>query len=192
MIDYETAKELRETDSFDRRNVADRFKGWPDESIKKELTKTSSELHIIASNNIRDLNWGSVVRSVNSFNVEGITFVGRKQYDRRGAVGAHNYTNVYYDEQDMVSVIRRFIHHGYYVIAAEYDEEFFMTSLDDYEWTDRPAIVLGEEGLSLSKEVLNAVHEVVYIPMYGSVRSLNLASAASIFMYDYNKKMGRK
>ena len=188
----EQAKELREKDFFDSRNVADRFKDTPTEEIKKILDDECSDLIIIASNNIRDFNWGSVVRSANSFNCNSVTFHGRRGYDRRGAVGAQNYTHITYYEDDIKDLfwdLRMLC--GYTIVAAEYDERYEMTSLQKYEWNQHTALILGEEGRGLEKEILDLVDDIVYIPMFGSVRSLNLASAATTFMYDYNVKMGR-
>lgn len=188
MIDAQTAKEMREKDPFEGRNVADRFLNKTADEIKTELATTASELLIVASNQIKDFNWGSVVRSVNSFNCSGIVFTGRKAYDRRGAVGANNYTAIdYLPDMDMTIGLLKSL--GYRVIACEYDERFDMQPLPTYEWQAKTAVIFGEEGLSLSGEVLDQCDDVVYIPMYGSVRSLNLASCATTVMYDYDCKM---
>lgn len=177
---------LRETDYFDSRNVQDRFKGIPTEDIKAFLGQESSGLTIIASNEIKDFNWGSVVRSVNSFGAKRIIFTGRRAYNRRGAVGAQNYTQVDYDERPVTELFADLRAQGYTIIAAEYDERFDMVSLERYTFDPKTAIIFGEEGLSLSEEILKDVDDVVYIPMHGSVKSLNLASAATTFMYAYN------
>lgn len=190
MISHEEAKAMRETDFFSNQNVVDQFKGMEAADIKKKLSSTSSDLIIVASNVIRDFNWGSVVRSANSFNIRSVIFTGRKGYDRRGAVGAHNYTNIDYfggSIVDLINILRDF--DGYTAVAAEYDENRKMTALPNYDWDKRTLLIMGEEGRGLEDDVLDAVDDIVYIPMMGSVRSLNVASAATTFMYDYSVKV---
>ncbi|ASZ74850.1 hypothetical protein FDI69_gp033 [Rhodococcus phage Trina] len=191
MLPIEKQKELRETDYFDSRNVADEFKTVPTEEVKSILSARSSDLIVIASNEIKDFNWGSVVRSVNSFNADRIIFTGRRSYNRRGAVGANNYTKIEYWEQGVLDLFASLRKLGYTIVAAEYDARYVMTALPHFPWPVKSAVIFGEEGRSLPQEILNDVDEIVYIPMHGSVRSLNLASAATTFLYDYNVKTGK-
>lgn len=71
----------------------------------------------------------------------------------------------------------------------EYDDSYEMQELSQYSWDPRTLLIAGEEGVSLPSEVLNIVDDIVYIPMMGTVRSLNLASAVSIALYDYTRKV---
>ncbi len=192
MVDHEEAKRLREKDFFDPRNVRDEFKGLSTDAIKHRLSQRSNSLHIVCSNEIKDFNWGSVVRSANSFNVGSVTFVGRKSYDRRGAVGAQNYMDIIHYEGTLEEYIW-YLHHYVPVslVAAEYDPDYKMIALPDFKWQTNTCLFFGEEGRSLPKSVLDLMDDVVYVPMYGSVRSLNLASCATTFMYDYDVKMRR-
>lgn len=192
MYTAEQAKAMRENDIFSNQNVVDHFKGWEPEQIKKRLKQTSSDLIIVASNEIRDFNWGSVVRSANSFNCNSVIFTGRRSYDRRGAVGAQNYTDIEFFGGSIVELIEILTTWDHYTaVAAEYDERYLskMTALPDYQWEKKTLLIMGEEGRGLDDEVLDAVDDIVFIPMMGSVRSLNVASAATTFMYDYNVKV---
>ena len=49
-------------------------------------------------------------------------------------------------------------------------------------------MLFGEEQRGLSKEALALADHVVYIPMWGSVRSLNVGTSSGIAMYDYAMK----
>lgn len=182
------AKTMRETNFFDPRNVADRFKGMPTETVKSILQSESSELVICCSNVIRDFNFGSVIRSANSFNAKEVVLTGRKSYDRRGTVGAHNYMTVSYIE-DINEAFAAYRSQGYTIVAAEYDETRIQFNLQDYNWNEKTFLVFGEEGRGLESDILDSVDDIVYIPMYGSVRSMNVASASSVFMYDYMTKI---
>lgn len=186
-ISKEQAKKLRETNAFDPRNVRDHLKHIATEDIRKLLGESSSDFILCLSNNIRDMNLSSAIRSANAFNVQKTVLVGRKTYDRRGACGAQNYSIIEHMENwyDLFAQCRE---EDYTIVALEYDENYEMKSLPDYEWNKKTLMICGEEGYSIPDEILKAVDDIVYIPMFGSVRSLNLASAASIAMYDYMSK----
>lgn len=199
MIPFEEAKALRETNPFDPRNVRDEFKGKSNEDIQAELDKDRSELVLCLSNEIRDMNLSSCIRSANSFNIDHVVMAGRRNYDRRGAVGAQNYIEVKHEE-DMLSALLAYFNHK--LVILEYDERYPMTELSEYEWDPKSILVVGEEGRSVPDWILNravpngsdgmTTADIVYIPMMGTVRSLNLASAVSIALYDYTTKMGTK
>jgi len=203
MIPFEEAKALRETNPFDPRNVRDQFKGRSNEDIKSELDKDRSEMVLCLSNEIRDMNLSSCIRSANSFNIDHVVMAGRRNYDRRGAVGSQNYIDVQHRE-DMLSVLLEYTMSGpdpYRLVALEYDERYPMTELSEYEWSPRTLLVTGEEGRSVPDWILNCAvpngkdgmitADIVYIPMMGTVRSLNLASAVSIALYDYTTKVAK-
>lgn len=185
----EEQKAMREKDCFDDRNISDEFKGLATDTIKSILKLRSSRLVVMCSNEIKDFNWGSVVRSANSFGVSEVVFTGRKSYNRRGAVGANNYTDIQY-MPDTLEALKHYKYHlDYRIVGIEYDEQYNMENLQDYDWSEKSVIIFGEEGRSLSEEILDFCDDIVYVPMYGSVRSLNLASCATVVMYDYDTKM---
>lgn len=193
-VAFEEAKRLRETNPFDSRNVRDEFKGLPNEEIQAELRKTKSDMVLCLSNEIRDMNLSSCIRSANSFNIYHVVMCGRRNYDRRGAVGAQNYIEVKYEENLLLTVLDYSLK-GYHIVALEHDDRYPMTSLTEYSWQPKTLMICGEEGRSISDEILAlsqvspSMLDIVYIPMMGTVRSLNLASAASIAMYDYHTKL---
>ena len=193
MIPFEQAKAMRETNPFDPRNVRDQYKGWSNEDIQEELDQTRSEMVLCLSNEIRDMNLSSCIRSANSFNIDHVVMAGRRNYDRRGAVGAQNYIEVKHEESLPLTILKYTLA-GYRIVALEYDERYPMTEISEYEWHPKTLMVCGEEGRSISDEVLGlsavvpSVLDIVYIPMMGTVRSLNLASAVSIALYDYTSK----
>lgn len=186
--DIDTQRALRTQNPFDSRNLIDRFKGMENEAIKALLKYESSDFVLCLSNLIRDINHSSAVRSANAFGVDSVVFTGRRNYDRRGACGTQNYLDIKYieDYNDAFDLYRSM---GYTIVAAEYDEARMQYPLDKYVWSQKSMLVVGEEGRGLESEILDQVDDIVYIKQYGSVRSLNLASAASIFMYDYNSKV---
>lgn len=183
MLSIEEQRRRREADYF---NVTDDLKGLEIDQVKNIMESNRAELAIIGYNQIRDINWGSLVRSANGFNCE-VCFSGRKNYDRRGAVGAHKYMDIKY-MPSIIDCIEHYRSMDYEVIAAEYTDSYIDHSL--FEWSFRPktAIVFGEESSTLEDYILEKVDAVVHIPMYGSVRSFNLASTASMFMMEYRRQ----
>lgn len=187
---FEQAKAMRETNPFDPRNVRDQYKGLTNEDIQADLNLSRSELVLCLSNEIRDMNLSSCIRSANSFNIDHVVMAGRRNYDRRGAVGAQNYTDVRHQEC-LIGTLLDYALQGYKIVALEYDEDYPMTEITDYQWSPKTLMVCGEEGRSIAPEILAVCDDIVYIPMMGTVRSLNLASAVSIAMYDYHSKVGK-
>lgn len=188
MLRFEEAKAMREKNPFDPRNVRDEFKGKSNEDIQAELNATRTPMVLCLSNEIRDMNLSSCIRSANSFNIDHVVMTGRRNYDRRGAVGAQNYIHVIHNES-LESAIAEYRSDGYRVVALEYNNQVSMTEVSQYNWEQKTFLLTGEEGRSIPDNILTEVDDVVYIPMMGTVRSLNLASAASIAMYDYHSKI---
>jgi tRNA G18 (ribose-2'-O)-methylase SpoU len=182
-------KAIRETDPFDRRNIRPEFKNMTDIEIKEHMKYMASGLVIVAVNIVNDFNVGSVVRSANAFAVDRVILTEARRYDKRGAVGAYNYIDVDF-EANTLALIETLRQDGYRIVAAEYDETREMHALPEYAWQEKSALIMGEEGLGLNDDILDAVDEIVYIPMIGTIRSFNVASCASMFMYDYGNKIG--
>lgn len=183
----EQAKNLRETNPFDSRNIRDEFKGKNVSVIKEELLETETPLVIIAENLIGDFNIAQVVRSANAFNAAGVYICGNRKWNKRGAVGTYHYTDVTHWEfiQEAIGQLKDC---GYRIVAAEITSE--AVALEKYIWEEKTALIVGEEGRGLSEIALKLVDDVVYIPMLGTVRSLNVAGATQIIMYDYMVKNG--
>lgn len=178
----EEARAIREVDVFDTRNIRDEFKGMEHEEILANMPRTN--LVAVLSNRIRDFNWGSVVRNANAFGLDKIIFTGIRKWDRRGAVGAHHYTPVDYKE-NIFEVINEYKEKGYKIVAAEYDERYDMKNMYDYDWEENTVLIFGEEGITLDDEILNACDDIVMIPMWGTVRSINVATAAGVMFSNY-------
>lgn len=190
MINNDEAKKIREKDNFDPRNLLDCYKGIPTEDVKEMISKNKKGLVAALSNEIRDFNWGTVVRNANAFGLDHVVFCGKKRWDRRGAVGAQNYTDIRHDPS-LTDLIERYREDGYSIVAIEYDESYRdkMVEMKDHNWEEKTLMIFGEEGNGLSHSILDMVDHVVYIPMYGCVRSINVGVASGIIFNDYNYKI---
>lgn len=168
-------------------NVHDVMKSLTKEEINERLDLTRSGLVQVFVNILGDYNVSTSIRSGNWFNSAAVWIVGRKKWDRRGAVGSHNYIPVRYARaiDECFDTLRA---DGYTIVAAEITDEAI--PLTTYEWDEKTAVIYGEEGAGLSQEILDKVDDIIYIPGRGSVRSLNVATTSGIFAYDYHAKRG--
>jgi tRNA G18 (ribose-2'-O)-methylase SpoU len=192
---------MTEYSNYDERNVVDRFKGMEPEAIRTALRDSASPFQAWFVNLTGDFNKATGVRNANAFNAEQVCFFGNKKWDRRGAVGTHNYTPVnVYPYEDLLRMIGEAKVNGYRIIAV--DNVFAAQKLNRTNWirydriTDMemgpiPCIfIFGEEGAGLSADVLDNCDYAVYIPQLGSVRSLNVGTASGIIFYDFVSKIG--
>ena len=78
----------------DARNVVDAYRYWTVEAIVADLDTRRSPLHVAIENIEHDLNIGSIVRTANAFNVAGVHVVGRRRWNRRGAMVTDAYLSI--------------------------------------------------------------------------------------------------
>ncbi|PID97454.1 MAG: rRNA methyltransferase, partial [Actinomycetales bacterium] len=83
----------------DRRNVGDEYRYWTMAAIRADLATRKAGLHIAIQNWEHDFNIGSMVRTANAFNVDGVHILGRKRWNRRGAMVTDRYLEVHHHEQ---------------------------------------------------------------------------------------------
>lgn len=195
-MDHEERKALREADWS--LNVRDEFKGLGVDKVRAILQTRRNGFHIVFENALRDFNFGGIIRGINGFACDGITYTGFRRYDPRGTVGTKNYENIDYmpDPKDFIRFIRARQNVDIPFIVVEFvddDHEFAykQKSLATFEWPEECTVMFGEEGTGVSDQYLYHADHIVYIPMFGSVRSFNVACAAHVCMYDYMVKTGR-
>lgn len=166
----------------DRRNVEDRFRYWRREAIVAELDTHRHDLHVAIENLEHDANIGSVVRTANAFAVGAFHIVGRRRWNRRGAMVTDRYQHEIHhpDAQHLIDWARD---HERPIVAIDLVEGAL-----PIERTPLPAnalLVVGQEGPGVSAEILAAADLVVGITQFGSTRSINVAAAAAIAMHSW-------
>lgn len=166
-------------------NVQDRFKSCTQEEIVDELKRTAHPFAVCFENILGDFNLATGIRNANGFNAKDIFFLGKRHWDRRGAQGCHNYSQVkrLKTVDELVELKSKYTIIGIDNIAGS-------VPIQKFEWPDNPLMVFGEEGNGLSQEVQSIVDCVVEIPMFGSVRSFNVGVSSGILMYDFLVKKG--
>ncbi len=175
--------------SNDNRNIVDRYKHdrlvkWTTEMIKTDLQQKSFPFAVMMENFVGDFNLSSVLRSCNAMNGREMFYLGRKQYDGRGTVGTHHYTNLINvkTREELLKLKER------YTFVALENSVPQAETIYDFVWPENPLIIIGEEGVGITPETLVLCDRFVYIPQYGSVRSMNAAVAGSIAMNDFVAK----
>lgn len=164
-------------------NVADHFKDKTIEEIKSSLKSTAHPFAVCMEHLIGDFNLGTVIRNANAFNAKEVFYLGDKKWDRRSAVGVHNYTEVQWlpTVEDFVKLKDKYVIVGIDNVPGS-------RSIRYYRWPENTLMVFGEEGVGLTPAMQDLCEDIVEIPMYGSVRSLNCGVASGIVMYDYVEK----
>lgn len=166
--------------SGDSRNVLDKYRYWKVEAIKADLDKTRLPLEIAIENWQHDFNIGTIIRTANAFNVQTVHIIGRRHYNRRGAMVTDAYMNI--EHHETVSAFRaKMAESGKTIIAVDIVDG--ATPLSQTKLPGNAVLVFGGEGPGLSRELLDISAQTVMIEQIGSTRSVNVGVAAGITMY---------
>ncbi len=166
----------------DPRNVEDKYKGWPHDKIVADLDAHGSALEIAVDNVERDFNMGTIVRSANAFGVRQVHVVGRRQWNKRGAMATDKYlhVNYYADIDEFIAAMA-----GKTLVAV--DNVDGSQPLAVATLPLNAVLLFGAEGPGIRPELLARADSIVKIPQYGSTRSLNVGVAAGIVMYEWTR-----
>jgi len=166
----------------DRRNVADRYRYWSVDSIVADLDIRRHPLHVAIQNWEHDFNIGSIVRTANAFNVAGVHILGRRRWNRRGAMVTDRYLHVSHHES--VAGFAAWADAAGVTLVGV-DNLPGSVPLEAASLPRACCLVFGSEGPGLTPEVVDACASLVAITQYGSTRSLNAGAAAAIAMYHW-------
>ena len=164
----------------DTRNVADKYRYWSIDAIKADMAQHAIPLHIAIENWQHDSNIGTIVRTANALNVACVHVIGKRHWNRRGAMVTDRYLSIEHHPTvaDFVAAI------GERSIIA-IDNVAGSHALSTYTFPVNAVLVFGGEGPGLSDELLNVSDASVQIEQDGSTRSINVGVAAGIVMYQW-------
>ena len=164
----------------DRRNVTDRYRYWSLDAIVAELDTRRHDYAVAIENWTHDLNIGTVVRTANAFLAREVVIVGRRRWNRRGAMVTDRYQHIRHVET--AAGLRHYADEaGYTVIAI--DNLPGAVPLETFALPHRAMLLFGQEGSGLSEPARAAASAVCSIAQYGSTRSINAGVAAGIAMH---------
>ena len=164
----------------DTRNVVDRYRYWTMDAIVADLDEQRHAFHVAIENWQHDMNIGSIVRSANAFAADTVHIVGRRRWNKRGAMVTDRYQHVQY-HADVAELTEWARAEGIPIIAI--DNVPGCVPLETFTWPERCVMLFGQEGPGLSADALAAAQAVVEITQYGSTRSINASAAAAVSMY---------
>jgi tRNA G18 (ribose-2'-O)-methylase SpoU len=164
----------------DRRNVVDAYRYWKREAIVADLDQRRHPFHVAIENWQHDFNIGTIVRTANAFLATAVHIVGRRRWNRRGAMVTDRYQHVVHhptisdltgwsSERDLPIV-------GIDILPGS-------QPLEATVLPERCVLLFGQEGPGLSPAAVAASATVCSIAQYGSTRSINAGVAAGIAMH---------
>jgi tRNA G18 (ribose-2'-O)-methylase SpoU len=164
----------------DRRNVVDRYRYWRREAIVADLDRRRHDFHVAIENWQHDLNIGTVVRNANAFLAWEVHIIGRRRWNRRGAMVTDRYQHVRHHE-----TIEEFVAwaHGEQLPVVGIDNLPGSAPLESAPLPRRCVLLFGQEGPGLSRAARAGCDRLFSIGQYGSTRSINAGVASGIAMH---------
>ena len=175
---------LRDGDS---RNVVDAYRYWTREAIIADIDARRHRLHIAIENFGNDANIGAVVRTANAFAVDTVHIVGRRRWNRRGAMVTDRYQRLRHHETT-AGLLAFAAAAGLTVVAVDN-----VPGAVRLEHTTLPAqclLIFGQEGPGITEDTKAGAALTVSIAQFGSTRSINAAVAAGIAMHTWINQHG--
>jgi tRNA G18 (ribose-2'-O)-methylase SpoU len=166
----------------DRRNVVDQYRYWHLEAIVADLDTRRHDFHVAIENWRHDLNIGTVVRTANAFLAAGVHIVGRKRWNRRGAMVTDRYQHVHH-HPDALALAAWARAHNLVVVGV--DNLPGSVPIETVRLPRQCLLIFGQEGPGLSEQARSAATMVCSIAQYGSTRSINAGVASGIAMHTW-------
>ncbi len=166
----------------DTRNVIDRYRYWSMAAIVADLDEKRHPFHVAIENWQHDMNIGSIVRSANAFAADTVHIIGRKRWNKRGAMVTDRYQHVLH-HPDVAAFVAWAANEQLPIIAI--DNVQGSVIIETFRFPERCVLLFGQEGPGLSEEAIDAADAVVEISQFGSTRSINASAAAAVTMHDW-------
>ena len=166
----------------DTRNVIDRYRYWRMDAIVADLDTKRHPFHVAIENWQHDMNIGSIVRSANAFAADTVHIVGRRRWNKRGAMVTDRYQHVVHHEtvEDLVAWAAA---EGLPILAI--DNVPGCVTIETFDFPVACVLLFGQEGPGLSPEAIAAADAVIEITQFGSTRSINASAAAAVTMHSW-------
>lgn len=164
----------------DRRNVVDAYRYWTREAIVADIDARRHTLHVAIENFAHDANIGTVVRTANAFAAAAVHIVGRRRWNRRGAMVTDRYQHIHHHPtvDDLIAFAQR---ENLAVVAV--DNTPGSVRLETAQLPKNCLLLFGQEGPGISDSARNVAVMTVSIAQFGSTRSINAGVAAGIAMH---------
>jgi tRNA G18 (ribose-2'-O)-methylase SpoU len=164
----------------DRRNVVDRYRYWRREAVVADLDRRRHPFHVAIENLHHDANIGTIVRTANAFAAAAVHVVGRRRWNRRGAMVTDRYQHVHH-HPDVAALLAWARREDLAVVAVDNGPD--AAPLETATLPRRCVLLFGQEGVGLTPEAAAGADTVLAIAQFGSTRSINAGVAAGIAMH---------
>jgi tRNA G18 (ribose-2'-O)-methylase SpoU len=166
----------------DRRNVMDAYRYWRREAIVADVDRRRHPFHVAIENFQHDHNIGTVVRTANAFAAAAVHIVGRRRWNRRGAMVTDRYQHL--EHHDDIGSLTEFASaRGLAIVAV--DNTPGARPVETASLPRECVLLFGQEGPGLSEGAQAAASLVVSIAQFGTTRSINAGVAAGIVMHSW-------
>jgi tRNA G18 (ribose-2'-O)-methylase SpoU len=172
----------------DRRNVVDRYRYWTVEAIVADLDRRRHGFSVAIENFGHDLNIGTVVRTANAFLAAEVHIVGRRRWNRRGAMVTDRYQHLRHHPD--VGALLAFARAQQLPVVAV-DNAPGAVPIETADLPQRCVLLFGQEGPGLTPEARDAADLTVSIAQFGSTRSINVGVAGGIAMHSWVRQHAR-
>ena len=171
----------------DSRNVVDRYRYWTREAIIEDLDVVRHPFHVAIENWEHDFNIGTVVRNANAFMAKAVHIVGKRRWNRRGAMVTDRYQHVQHHK-----TVEEFAlwAKAESIVVLGVDNIKNSVPIETAELPEDCVLVFGQEGPGLSSEMISECQMILEITQYGSTRSINAGVASGIAMYEWLSQNG--
>lgn len=169
----------------DRRNVVDKYRYWTVEAIVADLDTRRHSFHVAIENWEHDRNIGTVVRTANAFLAAEVHIVGKRKWNRRGAMMTDIYQHVRHHET-IDELVTWATDARLPIIGI--DNLPGSLSMETHELPERCVLLFGQEGPGLSDAAHEAAEIVCSIAQFGSTRSINAGVAAGVAMHTWIRR----
>jgi tRNA G18 (ribose-2'-O)-methylase SpoU len=173
---------LRDGDS---RNVVDAYRYWTREAIIADIDARRHPLHIAIENFGNDANIGSVVRTANAFAVDTVHIVGRRRWNRRGAMVTDRYQRLRH--HDTTAELLEFAAEAGLAVVAV-DNVPGAARIEEADLPRNCLLIFGQEGPGITDDAKAGAPLTVSIAQFGSTRSINAGVAAGIAMHAWIRR----
>jgi tRNA G18 (ribose-2'-O)-methylase SpoU len=164
----------------DSRNVIDKYRYWTIAAIVSDLDRHRHPFAVAIENWQHDMNIGSIVRTANAFAAETVHIIGRKRWNKRGAMVTDRYQHILHH-----ATLEEFVQWARVkelpIIAI--DNVPGSVPIESFALPAACILLFGQEGPGLSDAAVAAADAVVEITQYGSTRSINASAAAAVAMH---------
>ena len=171
----------------DARNVVDAYRYWTREAIVADIDKSRHALHVAIENFGNDANIGAVVRTANAFAIDTVHIVGRRRWNRRGAMVTDRYQRLRH--HDTTAELLTFAADAGLTVVAV-DNVAGAQRIEETTLPNDCLLIFGQEGPGITDDAKAGAALTLSIAQFGSTRSINAAVAAGIAMHTWIRQHG--